>query len=156
MDSVENKMERLKTRLIKIHGKIQDRMEDFQDHVHTKYEKSRISKFISHLSEDRSSLEGESTDNRPTDGDNTSTDSEKLDGRNNNRTNSIPSVVVDGPEDEVNKTVCENFLQLERSNVLYPIPIKSLSTSNLNYDNDSIGDSSSESCVSCLSSNDER
>ncbi|XP_063834354.1 multiple C2 and transmembrane domain-containing protein isoform X2 [Ostrinia nubilalis] len=147
----DNKMERLKNRLIRIQGKIQDRMEDFQDQVQNKYEKSKISKFISHISEDRSSIEGDSNEDKTTDGDNISTESGKIAVSDSRRTSIIPSVVVDEPEDS-NKQICEDFISVERDGVL--CKRRSLSTSDLAFDDNS--DSTSESCVSCLSSSDER
>ncbi|CAH0403418.1 unnamed protein product [Chilo suppressalis] len=148
-------MEKIKNRLLRIHDKIQDRMEDLQDQVQNKYENSKISKFISHLSEDRSSLESESNDDKTVDGDNVSTDSGKYTANNKSSfTCSIPSVVIDEPPDEAVKDVCENFINFERNGVLYKK--RSLSTSNLNKDDVFCEMSSSESCVSCLSSSDER
>lgn len=129
-------------------------MEDLQDQVQIKYEKSKISKFISHISEDRSSYEGESTEDKTTDCDNTSTESGKVAADSDRRTSSIPSVVIDEPEDNT-KGICENFISIERDGVLYKK--RSLSTSDLAFDDNTNSDTStSESCMSCLSSSDER
>ncbi|KAL0810997.1 hypothetical protein ABMA28_010287 [Loxostege sticticalis] len=149
----DKKMERLKNRLIKIQGKIQDRMEDLQDQVQNKYDKSKISKFISHLSEDRSSYDGESNEDKTTDCDNTSTESGKAAVDDSRRTSSIPSVVVDEPVENA-KHICENFISIERNGVLYKR--RSLSTSDLAFEDNTNSDNTSESCVSCISSSDER
>lgn len=136
----ENKMERLKTRYKKIQEKLQDRMDEFQDQVQNKIERSKLTRFISHLSDDRSSFDdnSETADKTSSEGDNTS----------------IPSFVIDEPVDQDSKDVCKQFISIEQGNVLYK---KSLSASNLATAYESTSHySSSESCFSCLSSSDER
>ncbi|XP_075985973.1 multiple C2 domain and transmembrane region protein isoform X7 [Anticarsia gemmatalis] len=138
----DNKMDRIKTRFIRIQEKLQERMDEFQDQMQNKIEKSKISKFISHLSEDRSSVEdssevGEKNSPIHSEGENLS----------------IPSFVIDEPENEDPKEVCKHFINIEQGNVLYK---RSVSACNLAYENDSNFDSSSESCLSCLSSSDEK
>lgn len=150
MSDSETKMARLKNRLVKIQGKIQDTMDDLQDHVHTKIERSKLTRFISHLSsEDRSSFD----DNSLEDNEKTSRSSESADNVSTGR-NKIPSVVIDEPDvDQDAKAVCKDFIRIERDNVLYKR--RSLSATNLAYDDESCY-SSSDSCFSCLSSSDER
>ncbi|KPJ03575.1 Multiple C2 and transmembrane domain-containing protein 1 [Papilio xuthus] len=129
-------MERLKNRLIKIHGKIQDTVEDIQDHVQTKIERSRLASFVSHLSEDRKSF-----------------DSDKSIDSNDKVNSNIPSVVINEPIDGVNdeKEICRNFIKMESNGAIY----RSLSDSDLAFENETHFDSSSDSCTSWLSS-DER
>ncbi|XP_026730156.1 multiple C2 and transmembrane domain-containing protein-like isoform X7 [Trichoplusia ni] len=136
----ENKIHRIKNRFIRIQEKLQDRMDEFQDQVQNKIEKSKISKFISHLSEDRNSVDSfESADKSSSDGD---IGSEYL---------SVPSFVIDKPEDRDVKDTCKNFINIEQGG-LY----KSVSACNLAYDENRNSYSSSDSCFSCLSSSDER
>lgn len=137
----ENKMDRLKNRFITLQGKFQDRMDEFQDQMQTKIEKSKVSKFISHLSEEkRSSVEDNSVE---------SADKSSSDG---GEILSIPSFVIDEAESQDPKDICQHFINIEQGTVLY----KSRSACNLAYDDDKNNDSSSESCFSCLSSSDER
>lgn len=135
-------MDRLKNRFITLQGKFQDRMDEFQDQMQTKIEKSKVSKFISHLSEEkRSSVEDNSVE---------SADKSSSDGGD---ISSIPSFVIDEPfESQDPKDICKHFINIEQGTVLY----KSRSACNLAYDDDKNNDSSSESCFSCLSSSDER
>lgn len=150
MSEKEKKMERFKNHLMRIQEKIQNSVEDIQDQVQNKIERSKISKFISHLSsEERSSYD----DNSEEKGDKISTDS--IDNVKIECRNSIPSVVIDGPIDVDHdpKDTCKEFLHIERDNVLYKR--RSLSATNLAYD-DTNYHSSSDSCFSCVSSSDER
>ncbi|XP_052740715.1 multiple C2 and transmembrane domain-containing protein isoform X7 [Bicyclus anynana] len=149
MSDKENKLERLKNRLIKLHEKINNRVEDFQDQMQTKIE-AKISKLKSNLSEDRSSngdRETNSDDKDPTDetsSNSTDTQTDRL---------SIPSVIIDEPMNVDPKQICKEFLTVERNGVLYR---RCVSTSNLAIDDDCSFYSSSESCLSRLSSSDER
>lgn len=141
-------MDRIKNRFIKIQEKLQDRMDEFQDQVQNKIERSKISKFISHLSEERSSIEDNSVE---------SADKSSNEGDGGRDNLSIPSFIIDEPvEKQDPKEICKYFINIEQENgnVLYK---KSLSACNLAYDDaDTNYDSSSESCLSCLSSSDER
>uniref|UniRef100_A0A2A4K8X0 C2 domain-containing protein n=1 Tax=Heliothis virescens TaxID=7102 RepID=A0A2A4K8X0_HELVI len=138
----DNKMDRLKNRFITLQGKLQDRMDEFQDQMQNKIERSKISKFISHLSEERSSMEDNSLE---------SGDKSSNEGDVENYT--IPSFVIDEPvESQDAKDICKDFIKIEQGTVLY----KSRSACNLAYDEDVNIDSSSDSCFSCLSSSDER
>lgn len=139
----DNKMDRLKHRFISLQGKLQDRMDEFQDQVQNKIERSKVSKFISHLSEEkRSSIE-----------DNCSVESADKSSSDGGDTSSIPSFVIDEPtESQDPKQVCKDFIKIEQGTVLY----KSRSACHLAYDDDLSNDSSSESCFSCLSSSDEK
>ncbi|XP_073960913.1 multiple C2 domain and transmembrane region protein isoform X6 [Choristoneura fumiferana] len=141
----ENKMDRLKERLVKIQGKIQDRVEGFQDRVERKIEQSRLSRFVSHLSSDRS------VDSSSKEDDGSSMDKISI-GSNDIVEKAIPSFVVDEPNDVDPAKVCEDFIQMEKNSVLYGR--RSLSATNLAYDEDF--EDSSDSCVSCVSYNDER
>ncbi|XP_013164067.1 PREDICTED: multiple C2 and transmembrane domain-containing protein 1 isoform X3 [Papilio xuthus] len=136
MSEMDNKMERIKNRLIKIHGKIQDTVEDIQDHVQTRIERSRLASFVSHLSEDRKSF-----------------DSDKSIDSNDKVNSNIPSVVINEPIDGVNdeKEICRNFIKMESNGAIY----RSLSDSDLAFENETNFDSSSDSCTSWLCS-DER
>ncbi|XP_053619989.1 multiple C2 and transmembrane domain-containing protein isoform X8 [Plodia interpunctella] len=137
----ENKMDRLKNRFMKLHEKIQDTVEDFQDQVQNKMERSKISKFISHLSEDKSSVD--STEDGRSIG---------LSSVSSDRV-FIPTLVFDVDPSGDSKDVCENFLSVERNE---GIPIrKCLSATNLSCLSDGVG-SSSESCYSCMTSSDDR
>ncbi|XP_053619978.1 multiple C2 and transmembrane domain-containing protein isoform X5 [Plodia interpunctella] len=136
----ENKMDRLKNRFMKLHEKIQDTVEDFQDQVQNKMERSKISKFISHLSEDKSSVD--STEDGRSIG---------LSSVSSDRV-FIPTLVFDVDPSGDSKDVCENFLSVERNE---GIPIrKCLSATNLSCLSDGVG-SSSESCYSCMTSSDD-
>ncbi|XP_045540275.1 multiple C2 and transmembrane domain-containing protein isoform X4 [Papilio machaon] len=138
MSELENKMERIKNRLIKIHGKIQDTVEDIQDQVQTKIERSRLANFVSHLSEDRKSIDS---------------DDKSIDSNDKIKSNSIPSVIINEPIDGVDdKEICQNFIKMESNGAMY----RSLSDSDLAFENETNFDSSSDSCFSCLSSSDER
>ncbi|XP_041972536.1 multiple C2 and transmembrane domain-containing protein isoform X4 [Aricia agestis] len=106
MADKEKKMSRLKRHLQKLHDRIQDQVENFQDQMQYKLEKSKISRFISHLSEDRSSLE--SYGDRETD--RSSTDSDRR---------IIPSLIVHEPVESDSKQVCKDFLTIERNGVFY-------------------------------------
>ncbi|CAH2098186.1 unnamed protein product [Euphydryas editha] len=149
MADKDNKMERIKNSLIKLQAKIHDRVEDFQDQMQTKIEKSRLSKFVSHLSDDKSSLDDISLDKEA--------DEKSSSGSNEVflRNSRIPSLVVDEPYLNVDpKQICKEFLTIEKNGVLYR---KCLSTSNLTLDtNDTNLYSSCDSCVSSYSSDDER
>ncbi|KAL4713680.1 hypothetical protein ACJJTC_004211, partial [Scirpophaga incertulas] len=152
---MEQNMERFKNRLKRIQVKIQDKVEDIQDQIQNKYERSKLSDFISHLSEDRSSLDGESIEDKDkrTDGDDTSTDSSKTVNEGSSRVNSLPTVVIDGPSDDMNKEICDNFITLERNSALYSK--RSLSTSNLSSERSFNNNNLGESCASCMTSDDE-
>ncbi|CAH2058513.1 unnamed protein product, partial [Iphiclides podalirius] len=151
MSEIENKMKRLKNRLIKIHGKIQDTVEDFQDQVQNKIERSKLASIVSNLSEERSSFDDNSTD-----GDKVSTDSVESKKGKSEKSTSIPFVVINESEtviDADQKEVCRDFLRVESHGAIY----RSRSDSDLTFENGSSNfDSSSESCLSCLSSSDER
>ncbi|XP_052757995.1 multiple C2 and transmembrane domain-containing protein isoform X5 [Galleria mellonella] len=144
----ENKMDKLKNRLIKIQGKIQDRVEDFQDQMQNKIEKCKISKLISNLSEEKTSVD--STEDSRSSIDKSSTYSSET---TESYVNSIPSVVID-PSELSNIKICEQFLTVERNGGLRKK--RSLSASNLSYEINTNGDSSGESCVSYLSSSEGR
>lgn len=154
MAEKEKKMERLKQRLVKIQEKIQDRMEDIQDQVQIKIEQSNksISRFVSHLSDDKSSLE---------DQDSISTGSEQ--DKNLLRDSSdvlfekcimynTPSVTIDESESvkdiikEDPKVICKDFIKVEKHNVLNNR--RCLSASNLAMDANSDFTSSSDTCCS--------
>lgn len=159
MSDKEKKMERLKKHLIKIHGKIHDRMEEFQDQVQTKIENSKISRFVSHLSDDKSSFDESSIEDKDAAVDKVSINSTEDIVKKEFKSNSIPSVVIDTPidtniADQDAKEICIDFLNTEKNLVLYNR--RSLSATNLAYDDDSNFDSSSDSCFSCMSSSDER
>ncbi|XP_034826423.1 multiple C2 and transmembrane domain-containing protein isoform X3 [Maniola hyperantus] len=151
MSDKENKMERLKNRLIKLHGKIHDRVEDFQDQMQTRIE-AKISRIVSHLSEDRSSNGDKDTDSVERD-DNSCTD-DKSSTESQKARLSIPTVIID--ESNLNldpKQICKEFLTTEKNGLLYR---KCVSTSNLTVDDDCSFYSSSDSCFSQHSSSDER
>lgn len=149
MAEKDNKMDKIKNSLIKLQAKIQDRVEDFQDQMQTKIEKSKLSKFVSHLSDDKSSFDDISVDK--------DADEKSSSGSNEvfQRNTRIPSLVVDEPNLNVDpKQMCKDFLTIERNGVHYR---KCLSTSNLTLDTtDTNLYSSSDSCFSCCSSGDER
>nr|XP_026491908.1 multiple C2 and transmembrane domain-containing protein isoform X6 [Vanessa tameamea] len=148
MSDKDNKLDRLKNSLIKLHAKIHDRVEDFQDQVQTRIERSKLSRFVSHLSDERSYLDESSLD-KDTD-EISSIESSEIERKNS----SIPSLIVDEPNLNVDpKQICKDFLTIEKNGVLYR---RCVSTSNLAADNDSNFYSSSDSCFSCLSSSDER
>ncbi|CAH1641825.1 unnamed protein product [Spodoptera littoralis] len=142
----EKKMDRLKNRFMTLQGKIQDRMDELQDQVQNKIERSKLSKFISNLSEEtRSSVDDNSVE---------SVELSSSEGDVGKENPTIPSFVIDGPADNENpKDICKEFIKVEQGTgtVLY----KSRSACNLAYD-DTNNDSSSESCLSCLSSSEER
>lgn len=141
----ENKMDRLKERFVKIQGKIQDRVEGFQDRVEKKIEQSRLSRFVSHLSSDRS------VDSSSREDDGSSMDKISI-GSNDILEKAIPSFVVDEPNDVDPAKVCEDFIKMEKNSVLYGR--RSLSATNLAFDENF--EDSSDSCVSCMSYSDER
>lgn len=152
MAEKEKKMERLKQRLVKIQEKIQDRMEDIQDQVQTKIEQSNksLSRFVSHLSEDKSSLEDQDSISTGSSQDKnligTDVVFEKCVTYNN-----IPSVTVDESESvkdivkEDPKVICKDFIKIESHGVLYNR--RCLSASNLAME-DSDFTSSSDTCCS--------
>ncbi|XP_037877125.1 multiple C2 and transmembrane domain-containing protein isoform X5 [Bombyx mori] len=149
MADKENKMDKLKKNFIRIQGKIQDRMDDIHDQVQNRIERSKISRFMSHISsEERSSIE----DNQEEKEDGACTESVEV--REN--TSRIPHVVVDEPPDtnQDPKDICKHFISIEKENVLYKK--RSKSVTNLSYDDESNDYSSTDSCVSCFSSSDER
>ncbi|XP_059056231.1 multiple C2 and transmembrane domain-containing protein-like isoform X2 [Achroia grisella] len=143
----ENKMDKLKNRLIKIQEKIQDRVEDFQDQVQNKMEKCKISKLISNMSEEKGSID--STDSR------SSLDKSSTMSSDNTESviNSLPSVVIE-PSENNDAQICEHFLYAERNGGIWKR--RSLSASNLSFEVNKNSNTSSESCISCLSSSDER
>ncbi|XP_028031170.1 uncharacterized protein LOC114243766 [Bombyx mandarina] len=148
MADKENKMDKLKKNFIRIQGKIQDRMDDIHDQVQNRIERSKISRFVSHISsEERSSVE----DNQEEKEDGAYT--ECVEVREN--TSRIPHVVVDEPPgtNQDPKDICKHFICIEKENVLYKK--RSKSVTNLSYDDESNDYSSTDSCVSCLSSSDE-
>ncbi|XP_050356679.1 multiple C2 and transmembrane domain-containing protein-like isoform X4 [Nymphalis io] len=148
MSDKDNKLERLKNRLIKLQAKIHDRVEDFQDQVQIRIEKSKLSRFVSHLSDERSFVDEISLDKDIVDI--SSIESSEIE----RRSSSIPSLIVDEPNLNVDpKQICKDFLTIEKNGVLYR---RCVSTSNLTADADSNLYSSSDSCFSCLSSSDER
>ncbi|CAH0714873.1 unnamed protein product, partial [Brenthis ino] len=146
MSEKDNKMEKLKNCLIKLHDKIQDHVEDFQDQIHNCVEKSKLSKFVSHVSDEKDATEDcdKETDDK------SSTESSEI---HKERSSSIPLVIVDEPNLNETKQICKDFITIEKNNVLYR---RCLSTSNLAFDGNSNLYSSSDSCFSCLSSSDER
>lgn len=165
MSDKDNKMERLKKHLIKIHGKIHDRMEEFQDQVHTKIENSKISKFVSHHSDEKKSFDENSIEDKDAVVDKMPTDSKEDVVKTEDilkkelRSDSIPSVVIDEPIDtniseKDPKDICIDFINTEKNVVLFNR--RSLSATNLAYEDDSTFGSSSDSCFSCMSSSDER
>lgn len=157
----ENKMEKLKNRFAKLQEKIQDRVEDFQESVQSKIENSKLSKIVSRLSDDRSSVDDNSSidgKDRPTgivnDRRDTSSESGFVNTDKEERKFSIPSLIINDSNEELNKDpreICKDFLKIETNSVLYKR--LSVSTSNLKDDKSDI---SSVSCVSCISSSDDR
>lgn len=146
MSDKDNKMEKLKNCFIKLHDKIQDRVDDLHDQIQNRVEKTKFPKFVSHMSEERrsvESLERETDEKSLTE----STETQK------DRSSSIPSVIIDEPNLNDTRQICKDFLTIEKNGVLYR---RCLSTSNLTFDNESNLYSSSDSCFSCLSSSDER
>lgn len=155
MAEKEKKMERLKQRLVKIQEKIQDRMEDIQDQVQTKIEQSNksISRFVSHLSEDKSSLEDQDSTSTESDQDkNRPIDSDVVFEKCVMYNSNIPSVTIDEPEPVMDivkedpKVVCKDFLKVERRGALHNR--RSLSTSDLAIDDSSDFMSSTDTCFS--------
>lgn len=147
MSDKDNKMDRLKNCFMKMQEKLQDRMEGIQDQVQSKFKEEiqKSKRFISHLSEERSSVED---NNNSIDSDKNSVDSLKI------TENVIPSFVINEPDTMDSKEMCKEFINIEKNSVLYR---RSVSATNLAY-NDDYDDtkSSSDSCISCLSSSDER
>ncbi|CAK1547777.1 unnamed protein product [Leptosia nina] len=143
MSEAEHKMGRFKNKILRLQEKLQDRVEDLTDQVQNKIEKSKLSKFVSHLSEDRSSIE---------DVDRDSIGKSSIDSKYS-QSDSIPSVIIDEPSVNADpKDICKDFLTVEKHGFLYR---RCRSATNLALD-DSSFHSSSESCFSCLSSSDER
>lgn len=129
----EKKIDKMKRHFTKIHETLQDRVDEFQDRMQNKFERSKISKFISHLSEDRSSVE----DNSEV-GEKTSNEFDNL---------SIPSFVIDEPADCVDPgEVCKRFIKIEQGNAIGLH--KSRSVCDLVNNNDTDLYTSSESCLS--------
>ncbi|XP_045519887.1 multiple C2 and transmembrane domain-containing protein isoform X4 [Pieris brassicae] len=146
MSEAEHKMERFKNRIIRLQEKILDRVEDITDQVQNKIEKSKLSKFVSHLSEEKTSIED------ATDKDSTSKSS--IDSKYSQTSESIPSVIIDEPSVNADpKDICKDFLTVEKHGFLYR---RCRSATHLNLEDDSSFHSSSESCFSCLDSSDER
>lgn len=154
MTEKEKKMERLKQRLMKIQEKIQDRMEDIQDQVQSKIEQSNksISRFVSHLSEDKSSPEDQDSISTGSDLDKNITIGSDVVFEKCVMYNNIPSVTIDEAESvqdivkEDPKVVCKDFIKVERHGVLYNR--RSFSASNLAMDDSSDFLSSSDTCFS--------
>lgn len=154
MTEKEKKMERLKQRFVKIQEKIQDRMEDIQDQVQTKIEQSNksISRFVSHLSEDKSSLEDQDSISTGSDQDRNITLGSDVVFEKCVMYNNIPSVTIDESETvtdivaEDPKVICKDFITIERHGVLYNR--RSLSASNLAMDDSSQFTSSTDTCFS--------
>lgn len=147
----EKKMERIKNRLLKLQEKFQDRVEDIQDQFQMKIEKSKLGRFVTHLSDDKSSEN--SLDDKDDKVSLISSDSVFKEVKSD----SVPSVVINGSIDVYQdpKEVCKEFLSIEKNVVTFKR--RSLSATNLSYGGTSIDyDSSSDSCFSCVSSNDER
>ncbi|CAG4966067.1 unnamed protein product [Colias eurytheme] len=137
MSEMEHKMERFKNRIMRLHEKIQDQ-------VQNKIERSKLSRFVSHLSDDKSSIDSMDRD---------SIDKSSIDSKEH-KSDSIPSVIIDEPSITADpKEICKDFLTIEKHGVLYR---KCRSATNLNIDDDYSFHSSSDSCYSCLSSSDER
>lgn len=106
-------MEKIKNQIIKIHEKIQDRVEDLQDSVQNKFVQLHLndSKFVSHVANDK-----------------TLRDENVIDFSSDSATDtSIPSLVIHEADDD-SKDACNDFLNVER--VVY----KSISTSNLVFE----------------------
>lgn len=154
MSDKENKLERLKQRLVKIQEKIQDRMEDIQDQVQTKIEQSNksLTRFVSHLSEDKSSLDDQDSVSTGSDQDKNLLIGADVVFKKCDVYNKIPAVTVDEsepPNDIVHedpKIVCKDFITIEKHGVLYKR--KSLSALNLALDDGSDYLSSSDTCFS--------
>lgn len=154
MTEKEKKMERLKQRLVKIQAKIQDRMEDFQDQVQIKIEQSNksISRFVSHLSEDKSSLEDQDSLSTGSDQDKNMTIDSDVVFEKCVTYNNIPSVTINEAESikdivkEDPKVVCKDFIKVEKHGALYSR--RSFSASNLAMDDSSDFMSSTDTCFS--------
>ncbi|XP_047996850.1 multiple C2 and transmembrane domain-containing protein isoform X2 [Leguminivora glycinivorella] len=142
----ENQMDRLRNRLIRIQEKIHDKVEDIQDRVQNKIEQSKLSRFVSHISSEKNSLDG---DRSSREDDANSID--KLSISSNEREKSIPHLVVDQADENIDPTemeaikACEGFIKMEKNNVLFTR--RSLSATNLAFDSDE-SERSSDSCVS--------
>ncbi|XP_049881245.1 multiple C2 and transmembrane domain-containing protein isoform X7 [Pectinophora gossypiella] len=156
MTEKEKRMEKIKLRLQRLQEKLHDKVEDFQDQVQTKIEKekSKLSKFVSHLSEDKSSVEDQNED---------ASDKESITEtvKKEEKSNSIPSVVIDELVTDVAvdvtqdpKEICKDFIKIEKNGVLFQR--RCLSATNLAYNDSTDAGSSSDSCFSCMSSSDER
>ncbi|XP_048487367.1 multiple C2 and transmembrane domain-containing protein isoform X6 [Plutella xylostella] len=156
----ENTMDKLRSRLIKLHDKIHDRVEDIQDQVQAKIERAKLSKFVSHISDERRSVDSNSFEDKESllDSDERSLDSLHLDQRSLKKSTSIPSVVIDEAVDVIqkpkHKDLSKAFINIKKEKAFYKR--KSRSAIDLAYNDDSSYDSSSDSCVSCLSLSDER
>ncbi|KOB68635.1 putative transmembrane 1 protein [Operophtera brumata] len=126
MSEKDNKMGRLKNRFMKMQEKLQDRMEDIQDQVQSKFKEEiqKSKRFISHLSEERSSVED---NNSSIHSDTNSVDSLKL------TENVIPSFVINEPDTMDPKELCKDFISIEKNCVLFR---RSLSATNLAYNDD--------------------
>ncbi|XP_063372517.1 multiple C2 and transmembrane domain-containing protein-like isoform X1 [Cydia amplana] len=142
----ENQMDRLRNRLIRIQEKIQDKVEDIQDRVQNKLEQSKLSRFVSHISSEKNSLDGDQSSRED---DANSID--KLSISSNERERSIPRFVVDQANECVEATemepikACEGFIKMEKNNVLFTR--RSISATNLAFDSDEC-EQSSDSCAS--------
>ncbi|KAJ2945002.1 hypothetical protein O0L34_g1899 [Tuta absoluta] len=156
----DKRMEKLKYHFNKLQEKIQDRVEGIQDQVQIKLERSssKISKFVSHLSDDKSSAEDNSYSNSLDDRTSIGSDTKK--DKEDKSNDTIPTLVVHEPLTPADLTadprdVCKEFISIERNGALYKK--RSLSTSNLAYDESTteIG-SSSDSCFSCESTDESR
>ncbi|CAB3226080.1 unnamed protein product [Arctia plantaginis] len=131
----EKKIDRMKRHFTKIQETLQDRVDEFQDRMQIKFERSKISKFISHLSDDRSSVEDNSEAGEKT---------KEWDNL------SIPSFVIDEPTDCLDpREICKHFIKIEPGNAIGLH--KSRSVCDLVNNNDTDFYTSSESCSSCLS-----
>ncbi|CAB3237903.1 unnamed protein product [Arctia plantaginis] len=131
----EKKIDRMKRHFTKIQETLQDRVDEFQDRMQIKFERSKISKFISHLSDDRSSVEDNSEAGEKT---------KEWDNL------SIPSFVIDEPTDCLDpREICKHFINIEQGNAIGLH--KSRSVCDLVNNNDTDFYTSSESCSSCLS-----
>ncbi|GBP11087.1 Multiple C2 and transmembrane domain-containing protein [Eumeta japonica] len=161
------KMCKFKNRLVKLQEKIHDKVENLQESMHARIEKSK-QKLVSHshivenkspsnsCPEERSEQTFEDVEN-----DECEEEHEEEDNAKSTATPIIPSVVIDGPEIELegidDKDLCALFINKEKQCVAYKRLSRSTSDlTNLTEDTNLDSSASSESCFSTLSSSDER